>query len=153
MSESIDRNEPNEGEATPVDPETEGLYAVMPLARTLGIRIISEGPEGVVASAPWMASHTTAGGIMHGGHLMALADAIGALCAFLNLPDGALTSTIESKSNFMRPVSAGEVGIRSVPVHVGRTTIVVQTDITDSEARLVTRTTQTQAIIVPRSPT
>ena len=78
---------------------------------------------------------------------MALADSVGAMCAFFNLPAGATTSTIESKTNFIRPVTTGEVTFRSAPVHVGRSLIVVQTDSSDDERRLVARTTQTQAVI------
>ena len=64
---------------------------------------------------------------MHGGCLMALADSVGAMCAFLNLPEGAGTSTIESKTNFFRALTAGNATITSTLVHAGRRTIVVQT--------------------------
>ncbi len=84
---------------------------------------------------------------MHGGYLMALADSVGALCAFGNLPEGSITSTIEGKTNFFRGVSDGEITITSTPLHVGRTTIVIQTDITRADGKPVTRTTQTQAVI------
>jgi uncharacterized protein (TIGR00369 family) len=80
---------------------------------------------------------------------MALADSTGATVAVLNLPEGAGTSTIESKTNFFRPVTGGSVTITSTPLHVGRTTIVVQTDIAREDGKPVTRTTQTQAVIQP----
>jgi uncharacterized protein (TIGR00369 family) len=81
--------------------------------------------------------------VIHGGALMALADNLGAVCAFLNLPPGAMTSTIESKTNFFRPVTQGTVHGASTPLHVGRTTIVVQTDLRDDAGKRVTLVTQT----------
>jgi uncharacterized protein (TIGR00369 family) len=81
---------------------------------------------------------------------MALADSLGAICAFLNLPSDAATSTIESKTNFFRAVRDGFAEAVSRPLHVGRTTIVVQTDIFDAEHRRVAQVTQTQAVLSPR---
>lgn len=78
---------------------------------------------------------------------MSFADTLGALCAFLNLPAGAATSTIESKTNFFRAVRRGSVEGISRPLHVGRTTIVVQTDLLDGEGRRVAQVTQTQAVL------
>lgn len=119
----------------------------MPFAAALGLTIDSGGPEGVVGRAAWQADRCTAGGALHGGYLMALADSVGALCAHLNLPAGAGTSTIESKTNFLRAATDGEVTVTSIALHVGRTTIVVVTDITRADGKLVTRTTQTQAVL------
>jgi uncharacterized protein (TIGR00369 family) len=78
---------------------------------------------------------------------MTLADTLGAVCAFLNLPDGATTSTIESKTNFFRGVRQGSVTATARPLHVGRTTIVVQTDVRDDAGKRVALVTQTQAVI------
>ena len=79
---------------------------------------------------------------------MSLADAAGALCAFLNLPEGsAATATIESKTNFFRPVRDGHVDAVSRPLHVGRTTIVVETDLRDAAGKHVARVIQTQAVL------
>ena len=77
---------------------------------------------------------------------MALADSAGAVCAFLNLPPGGRTVTIESKTNFFGAVRDGEVRARARPLHRGRTTIVVETDLHDSD-RHMARTTQTQAVL------
>ena len=121
----------------------------MPFTGDLGLRIEHGSADEVVGTADWQANRCTAGGILHGGYLMALADSVGGLCAFHNLPPGAITSTIESKTNFFRGVSDGSVSIVSTPLHVGRTTIVVQTDITRADGKPVTRTTQTQAVIQP----
>jgi uncharacterized protein (TIGR00369 family) len=78
---------------------------------------------------------------------MVLADSLGGICAFLNLPDGTGTTTIESKTNFFRGVRRGTVHATTHPLHVGRTTIVVQTDLTDDSDRRVAQVTQTQAIV------
>jgi uncharacterized protein (TIGR00369 family) len=86
---------------------------------------------------------------MHGGALMALADSLGAICAFFNLPEGATTSTIESKTNFFRALRAGFAEAVARPLHVGRTTIVIQTDVFDAEGRRVAQVTQTQAVLGP----
>jgi uncharacterized protein (TIGR00369 family) len=125
---------------------TELVRAQMPLGETLDMRFFG-GAEEVDATLAWSEGLCTGGGILHGGVLMALADSAGALCAFLNLPDGARTSTIESKTNFLGAVRSGEVRARSRPLHVGRTTIVVETDLYDDSGRLVARTMQTQAVL------
>lgn len=122
----------------------------MPLAALLRFEVAQSSPDGVVMTAPWAPEHCTSGGILHGGYLMALADASGAVCAVENLPPGMWTSTIESKTNMFRPVSEGTVTATSTPVHVGRTTIVVQTDLTRDDGKLAARTTQTQAVFPAR---
>jgi 1,4-dihydroxy-2-naphthoyl-CoA hydrolase len=120
----------------------------MPFAGLLGIEVVAAAPDEVRARLDWDESRCTAGGILHGGALMGLADSAGGLCAFLNLPDGATaTATIESKSNFFRPVSEGYVEAVSAVLHQGRSTIVVETELRDAEGRLAAKVTQTQAIL------
>jgi 1,4-dihydroxy-2-naphthoyl-CoA hydrolase len=123
------------------------VNAEMPLGTTLGIRSFG-GPDEVECTLEWAPVLCTSGGVLHGGVLMALADSAGGVCAFLNLPPGARTATIESKTNFFGAVRDGEVRARSRPLHRGKTTIVVETDLLDSSGRLVGRTTQTQAVLV-----
>jgi uncharacterized protein (TIGR00369 family) len=125
---------------------TEVVNAQMPLGTTLGIRTFG-GADEVEATLDWAPELCTAGGALHGGVLMALADSAGAVCAFLNLPAGASTATIESKTNFFGAVREGEVRARSRPLHRGRTTIVVETDVYDATGRHVGRTTQTQVVL------
>ena len=125
-------------------------HTMMPFTVGLGLEILSGSPERVAGRGSWAADRCTAGGVLHGGYLMALADTVGALCAVQNLPEGATTSTIESKTNFFRAVTEGDVDVTAIPLHVGRTTIVVQTDVTRVDGKPVTRTTQTQAVIPPR---
>lgn len=123
------------------------LLALMPFAQTCGIRLLTTTPAEVRGEIDWAAERCTTAGVLHGGALMTLADSLGAVCAFLNLPAGATTSTIESKTNFFRAVRDGTVAGTTRPVHVGRTTIVVQTEIRDSGDRLVALVTQTQAVL------
>jgi uncharacterized protein (TIGR00369 family) len=125
------------------------VRGMMPFAEKLGIDVLSSGPTEVRARIVWHESLTTAGGILHGGALMALADATGGLCAFLNLPDGAGTATIESKTNFLRPIGSGSATAVSTPLNVGRRFIVVQTDILNEPGKLAARVTQTQAVLSP----
>jgi uncharacterized protein (TIGR00369 family) len=123
----------------------------MPFARLIGAELVSASPQEVRGRLDWAPERCTTGGVLHGGVLMALADSIGAYCAVLNLPTGASTATIESKTNFFRAVREGFVEAVSTPLHVGRTTIVVQTDLHDAQGRRVARVTQTQAVITPTS--
>jgi len=89
---------------------------------------------------------------MHGGALMALADTCGGVCAFLNLPDGAQgTSTIESKTNFLRAVREGAVTSSTRPLHKGRTLVVIESTLETDGGSLAAKVTQTQAFHYPRS--
>jgi 1,4-dihydroxy-2-naphthoyl-CoA hydrolase len=130
---------------------TEGLHQAMPFAAVLGVEVLSSSPEEVRARVPWSEERCTAGGVLHGGVLMGLADACGGTVAFLNLPEGANgTTTIESKTNFFRAVGTGFVEAVSKPLHKGRTTVVVETDLFDPDGKHVARVTQTQAVLYPR---
>jgi uncharacterized protein (TIGR00369 family) len=123
------------------------LLAAMPFAVELGIELGEATPDEVSATLAWDERRCTAGGILHGGALMALADSTGAILAFLNLPEGATaTATIESKTNFFRPVSSGHVEATSRVLHKGRATIVVETDLRDAGGKHVARVTQTQSV-------
>jgi uncharacterized protein (TIGR00369 family) len=115
-------------------------------AAVLGIEMLEATPEAVRARMAWTPERCTAGGVMHGGALMALADSCGGLCAFLNLPDGARsTATIESKTNFLRAVRGGAVTATTRPLHSGRTLIVLETELTRNDGKLAAKVTQTQA--------
>lgn len=126
------------------------LLAAMPFATQLGIELHEVAPGRTTGSLPWSPEACTAGGILHGGALMALADSVGAVCAYLNLPPGTGTSTVESKTNFLRGIASGRVHATARPLHVGGTLVVVQTDLRDDEDRLVGQTTQTQIVLVAK---
>src|SRR5688572_4079954 len=106
---------------------------MVPLTGVLGIEVVSAEPGRVRGRMAWSAELCTAGGVLHGGALMAFADTLGAVCAFLNLPEGATTATIESKTNFFRVVRGGVVTGTTHPLHVGRSFVVVQTELVDDD--------------------
>jgi 1,4-dihydroxy-2-naphthoyl-CoA hydrolase len=125
------------------------LLAAVPFIATLGIEVISARPEEVVGRLAWRAELCTASGVLNGGALMSLADNMGGMCAYLNLPSGAGTATISSSTNFLRGVRDGHVTVTSRPLRVGRSVIVVETELRDDDGRLVAHTTQAQAVIGP----
>jgi 1,4-dihydroxy-2-naphthoyl-CoA hydrolase len=133
-------------------PTPQQLAEMMPLAALLGVEMTEVGPEVVRARLAWAPERCTAGGLMHGGAMMALADCCGGVCAFLNLPEGSTgTATIESKTNFLRGVREGSVLATTRPLHAGRTTIVIETEIAREDGALVAKVTQTQAVHYPRA--
>jgi uncharacterized protein (TIGR00369 family) len=135
---------------SPDTSEDDLLRSTMPFVRTLGIRTVATTPGEVRARLDWAEGLCTSGGVLHGGAIMALADSTGGACAFLNLPEGAAgTTTIESKTNFLRAVRAGHIESSSRPLHAGRTVVVIETDVVDADGRLVARVTQSQAVLRP----
>lgn len=124
------------------------LRQMVPFAAHLGIEMLRADPAEVSGRVTWSEQLCTSGGALNGGVIMALADNVGALCAFLNLPEGANgTTTIESKTNFLRAVRSGTATAVARPLHVGRRIIVVESDVLDDEKRLVARVTQSQAVL------
>ena len=114
----------------------------------LGIELSAVETERVTASLTVREAVCTTGKIMHGGAIMAFADTLGAVGTVVNLPEGARTTTIESKTNFLgaAPLGARVIG-ESIPVHRGRTTMVWQTRITLESGKLVALVTQTQMVL------
>ena len=117
------------------------------LAETLGMRAVEATRERVVAELTVRETLTTVGGSLHGGTLMAFADTLGAAATMLNLPAGAGTTTMESKTNFFAGARAGVVRAESTPLHRGRRTMVWQTRVTDETGRLLSLTIQTQMVL------
>ena len=122
----------------------------MPFSDLMGIEIVTRDKARVVGRMRVRDDLCTAGGILHGGALMSLADSVGALVAFLGLPEGASTATITSTTQLFRPVSAGGVRAVAETLHRGRTTVTVRTSLYDDQDRLVAQTTQVQAVIAAR---
>lgn len=133
----------------PANPElTAQVAAAAPYSGFLGIEIVSASPDEVQSRLAWDEAKCTAGGMLHGGALMSLADSTGGFLAFLNLPPGARgTATIESKTNFFAPLSGGYVHAVSRALHKGKRTIVVDTELRDDAGKLLARVTQTQAVL------
>ena len=131
--------------ATSIQERVKGL-----LPDLMGIEFTDVTPDKVVAQLLVRKNLCTIGDNLHGGAIMAFADTLGAVAAILNMPQGARTTTIESKTNFIGGAAAGtRVVGESVPVHKGRTTVVCQTIIRSEAGKLVALVTQTQLVIAP----
>ena len=128
--------------------DLDALISSMPFAVANGVQLTSASVDEVVGTLEWAPDRCTVGGVLHGGALMNLADSLGAILAYLNLPEGAIgTTTIESKTNLFRAVREGTATATTTVLHAGRTTIVVQTDVRDDRGKRVSLTTQTQAVL------
>lgn len=120
----------------------------LPFAAHLGIEIVSAAPDCVEARLLVRKELCTIPDIMHGGAIMALADTLGGVATFLNLPEGAATTTIESKTNFLAAIPMGETAhAQCTPVHRGRKAMVWQTRITRADGKLAALVTQTQLVL------
>src|SRR5579864_8066235 len=117
-----------------------------------GIRIVSAEKDKVVGEIDADERHLNNLGIVHGGAYMAFADDLGGTAAGLNIAEGMRTTTIESKSNFFRASPPGRITGVSVPIHVGRRTVVVETRIFNADGKLAALVTQTQ-LVLPRAET
>jgi len=121
---------------------------MLPFAKLLGIEFVSAAPEKVVAELTVREDLCTRPAVLHGGAIMAFADTLGAIGTSLNLPEGAGTTTIESKTNFVAPAPVGTRVIgEATPVHRGRRTMIWQTRISTPEGRLVALVIQTQLVL------
>lgn len=128
---------------------TDLIRSAMPLCDTLGMRATAAAPGEVRVEIDHAPGLCTSGGVLHGGVVMALADSAGATCAYLNLPEGATTTTIESKTNFLGALRDGTAVAVARPLHVGGRTIVVETDVRDEAGKPLARVTQTQMVLRP----
>ncbi len=114
----------------------------------LGLRFIEATPELVKAEMTVRKELCTVPDVLHGGALMSIADTLGATATFLNLPPGAGTTTLESKTNFLRPAPIGsKVIAECTPLHRGKRTMVWQTRLTSEEGALIALVTQTQMVL------
>jgi 1,4-dihydroxy-2-naphthoyl-CoA hydrolase len=120
----------------------------LPFAELMGIEFVEAAPDRVVAEMTVREALCTRPAVLHGGAIMAFADTLGAAGTILNLPEGAGTTTIESKTNF---IAAAPLGSRitgeATPLHRGRRTMVWQTRVTTAEGKLVALVTQTQLVL------
>jgi 1,4-dihydroxy-2-naphthoyl-CoA hydrolase len=135
-----------------VDRASELNEDMLPFAKLLGMRFLAADADRVLAEMVVREELCTRPAVMHGGALMAFADTLGAAGTILNLPAGARTTTIESKTNFL---AAAPLGSRllgeTTPAHRGRTTMVWQTRIATDAGRLVALATQTQLVLPPKA--
>jgi uncharacterized protein (TIGR00369 family) len=121
---------------------------MLPFAELLGIQFVSASPDRIVAEMTVREDLCTRPAVLHGGAIMAFADTLGATGTILNLNEGAGTTTIESKTNFIAPAPVGtRVTAEATPLHRGRRTMIWQTRVTTSEGRVVALVTQTQLVL------
>jgi uncharacterized protein (TIGR00369 family) len=122
--------------------------STQPFPRLMGVEILEATKEKIRGRLAVRPDLCTSGHILHGGAIMAFADTLGAIGASLNLPDGAGTTTIESKTNFIGSAKEGSVvEAQTTPIHVGRRTSVWQTTITREDGKLVAIVTQSQMVL------
>ena len=121
------------------------------MPRSLGVRLVSLTKKKVVAEMRVKRMHINRAGRVNGGALMAFADVMGAAGTVANLPPGHRTGTLESKTNFFRAGAGPVLRAVSVPLHIGRTTMVWQTTIRNADRSLVAIVTQTQIVIPARA--
>jgi uncharacterized protein (TIGR00369 family) len=125
--------------------------SMLPFAKLLGMTFTGAEPDRVTAELVVRDDLCTRPAVLHGGAIMAFADTLGAAGTILNLPEGARTTTIESKTNFVGPAPLGSrVMGEATPVHRGKTTMVWQTRVTTEAGRLVALVTQTQLVQTAR---
>jgi 1,4-dihydroxy-2-naphthoyl-CoA hydrolase len=122
----------------------------LPFAKLLGIQFLSAAPERVTAELVVRDDLCTRPAVLHGGAIMAFADTLGGCATALNLPEGAGTTTVESKTNFLAPAPVGTKVIgECMPLHRGKRTMVWQTRVTSEDGRLIAMVTQTQLVLEP----
>ncbi len=132
--------------AANVEPFLAPLYA--PFPRLMGVEIIEATPARVRARMTVREELCRSGHTMHGGAIMAFADMVGSVAAFLNLPEGAATTTIESKTNFLSAAKEGTIiEAETTPFHVGRRSSVWQTQVKRTDGKLIAVVTQTQMVL------
>ena len=127
------------------------VFANHPIARLLGIRLLAISRNRVRAELPVKPRHMNRGGRIAGGVIMTFADLLGARGTVANLPPGARTTTLESKTNFFAAGEGPLLHAISVPLHIGRTTMVWQTTVRNADGRMVAVVTQTQMVLLPRT--
>jgi uncharacterized protein (TIGR00369 family) len=121
-----------------------------PIIRLMGCELTSVALDRVTAEMTAREELGNGVGILHGGAYMTFADFLGALGTVVNLPKGASTTTVESKTNFFAPAKMGtKVFGEAIPLHRGRRTMVWQTRLTNAEGRMLAMVTQTQMVLMP----
>ena len=122
---------------------------IIPFAKTMGVEIVGASPERVVGKLLVRPDLCTTGGALHGGAVMAFADSLGAVGAYLSLPKGAKgTTTLESKTNLLGAAKAGAtVTAEATPIHSGKRTSVWQTKITSEDGKVIALVIQTQLVL------
>lgn len=128
--------------------QTPTIEIQSPYSESLGMEVVATTLDAVILRLPVTPAMTNRNGVMHGGAIMSLADHAAGTATYLRLPPGASTTTMESKTNFLRPIRVGDVAeARPKPLHLGRTTMIWQTDITRGDGKLAAVVIQTQLVL------
>ncbi len=123
-----------------------------PFARMIGIRITYATRSRIEAELDVTPEHCTVPATLHGGAIMAFADNLGGVGCFLNMPEGATTATVESKTNFLRPIPVGQKAKAvTTPVNIGKTLQVWKTEISREDGKLAAVVTQTQIVMAAKT--
>lgn len=126
----------------------DNVLDLIPFASMLGLSVLRDDPSEVRVRLGWSPDLCTSGGVLHGGVIMAAADTAAGISALRNIPPGATgTITIESKTNFLSAVTRGRIDAIAKPIHLGRTLIVMESNVCDDQERLVARVTQSQLVL------
>lgn len=128
-------------------------YRLPAFSQHVGIEVLEAEPRRVLGRIVIGPQHSNGRDRVHGGAIMSLADTLGAIGTVLNLPRGSVTTTIESKTNFLAAGRGAELVGEALPLHIGRNTMVWQTTVRDAEARRVAVVTQTQLVLKPEPAT
>lgn len=131
---------------------SEQIAELVPFTGFVGVNFTEVSKERATGTLEVVRERTTVGGSLHGGAQMTLADSVAAALAMANLPEGSTgTVTIDSHTHFLGAARSGTVTATARPLHVGRTTIVLEVDLTNADGRLIARTTQVQAVLTART--
>ncbi|MGH1331809.1 MAG: PaaI family thioesterase [Paracoccaceae bacterium] len=134
--------------------KTEDIWALPPFPSDLGIELIECTPMLVRGAVTVTAGMANRNGVMHGGALMSFADTLGGVASTLNLKGKDRTTTLESNTNFLRPIAIGaRITGRCLPLHLGRKTMVWQITIFREDEKPAAITTQTQLTLEWSAPT
>lgn len=127
---------------------SQSFVDAMPFAKAMGVEILEAGPDLVRGRLTVREDHCTAGGVLHGGAVMAFADSLGAIAGFLRLAPGQRTTTLESKTNFLGSAPVGAVIIAETrPVHAGKRTSVWETRLSTEDGKPIALVIQTQMVL------
>jgi 1,4-dihydroxy-2-naphthoyl-CoA hydrolase len=119
------------------------------MGRALHIHLTRLTRKGLTAEMTVSEDHINRSGRINGGILMSFADVLGAIGTVANLPEGYRTTTLESKTNFFAAGEGEKLKAHTVPLHIGRTTMVWQTTVSNLDGTKVAIVTQTQ-IVIPK---
>lgn len=122
------------------------------LCEALGLEITELGADYLKGTLPVDNRTRQHMGIIHGGASVALAETLGSVVANLCTDPGFHIVGLDINANHVRPGRPPLVTGIARPLHIGRTTIVVEINITDSDGKLVCVSRLTAAVLKDKEP-